>query len=50
MLRNHASFQNNMLFAVAVPLLIVIVTAFLTLPYSLAGHPEEVRVAAYHLS
>lgn len=48
MLRTHAvapaPFLTTLLFAVLGPLLIVMATAFLAIPWSLAGHPGETRV------
>ena len=45
MLRTSSPFLPNMLFAVAAPLLIVVATAFVVIPYSLGGHPGEARPA-----
>ncbi len=48
-------FLGQLVFAVAAPLFIVVATAFLTIPFSLGGHPGEIRTTgvfstAYHLS
>jgi len=45
MLRTAPSFLTNMLFAVLAPIFIVMATAFITIPYSLGGHPGEARIA-----
>lgn len=55
MLRTQAPFLTDMLFAIVVPLFMVIATAFVTIPYSLGGHSGEAGFAAassaaYHLS
>jgi hypothetical protein len=55
MLRTLPHLLPFILVAVVGPLLIVMVTAFLTVPYVLGGHPGEVRAAGasntvFHLS
>jgi hypothetical protein len=45
MLRTAPPFLTTMLFAVLAPVFIVMATAFVTIPYSLGGHPGEVRLA-----
>jgi len=46
MSRTRAPFLSAMLLAVLAPLVIVMTTAFVTIPYSLGGHPGEVRLAS----
>lgn len=45
MTRTCAPFLSSMLFAILAPLFIVLTTAFVAIPYSLGGHPGEVRLA-----
>ena len=55
MLRTQSQFLPSMFFAVVGPLLIVMATAFITVPAALGGHPGEPRTAGtsttvFHLS
>lgn len=45
MLHAAAPFLRTMLLAVIAPIFIVMTTAFITIPYSLGGHPGEARLA-----
>lgn len=45
-----APFLTSMLIAVLAPVFFVMATAFVTIPYSLGGHPGDARVPSQSLS